>query len=66
MDKYNIPDRLKLHEAAKILRVSVQTLRNWDKTKKLVAFRNKISGHRYYTREQICSILDEGDPINDR
>jgi predicted site-specific integrase-resolvase len=48
---------LKPHEVSKILRVTVKTLQNWDKTKKLVAFRNKETNRRYYTEQQINTFL---------
>jgi excisionase family DNA binding protein len=42
-----------IKEAAKILGVSPQTLRNWDKSGKLKAYRNPINNYRVYKREQI-------------
>ena len=41
-------------EAAQLLRVDKQTLRNWHKTGRLVPqFINKLTKRRYYTRRQI-------------
>jgi FlaA1/EpsC-like NDP-sugar epimerase len=40
---------------AKMLSVSIDTLRRWDSTKRLVAKR-RPSGHRYYTHEQYLEV----------
>ncbi|MBU1015316.1 helix-turn-helix domain-containing protein [Patescibacteria group bacterium] len=40
---------LNIREAAKLLGVSVDTLRRWDKSGKLVAIRKAGGTHRYYT-----------------
>lgn len=48
---------LKPYEVSKILRVTVKTLQNWDKDKKLIAFRNKETNRRYYTEQQINEFL---------
>ena len=39
---------LTIAEAAKLLEVSVSTLRNWDKTGKLKPTRHPINGYRLY------------------
>ncbi|HEY9583227.1 MAG TPA: MerR family DNA-binding transcriptional regulator [Candidatus Paceibacterota bacterium] len=41
-----------IRSAAEILRVSVETLRNWDKTGKLKARRNK-TGYRVYNISEL-------------
>ena len=48
---------LKPKDVSKILNVSVKTLQNWDKSKKLIANRDKCSNRRYYTEEQINDFL---------
>lgn len=40
-------------EFAKKLGVTVQTLRNWDKSDKLKPHHRSPSGHRYYSKEQL-------------
>jgi len=44
---------LRLKEVAKILGVSTQTLRKWDKSGKLKAYRNPINNYRIYKPEDI-------------
>ncbi len=44
-------------ETAKILNVSLDTLRRWDKNKTLIATRTTDGGDRYYSREAIESYL---------
>lgn len=48
--------RYKIGDFAKIVEVSIPTLRQWDRTGRLVAHRTKGGKHfgqRYYTDEQI-------------
>ncbi len=42
-----------ISEASKMVGVSIQTLRRWDDTDKLVSIRKKPSGHRYYSKDVI-------------
>ena len=44
---------LKVKEVAKILGVTPLTLRNWDKSGKLKAYRNPINNYRVYKPEDI-------------
>lgn len=44
---------LTIKEVAKILGVTPQTLRNWDKEGKLKALRNPINNYRIYKPEEI-------------
>ena len=44
---------LTINEAAKLLNVSIDTLRRWDKKGELKAVRHKEGGYRYYPRETI-------------
>lgn len=46
-------DFLTVGEAAKILGVSVSTLRNWDRRGKLRPLRHPINGYRIYRAEEI-------------
>lgn len=47
-------------EAAKRLGVHANTLRNWEKEKKLIPIRDRASGYRYYSKQQIVSHLKRG------
>ena len=42
-----------LEEVAILLNRSKETLRRWDNSKKLVAYRDPMSNYRYYKREQL-------------
>lgn len=44
---------LTIKEASKILAVTPLTLRNWDKSGKLKAYRNPINNYRVYKAEGI-------------
>lgn len=44
---------LRIKEAAEILGVSIDTLRRWDKSGKLVAIRKDGGGHRYYSEKDL-------------
>lgn len=44
---------LKIQEVAKILGITPLTLRNWDKSGKLKAYRNPINNYRVYKAEDI-------------
>ena len=57
---------LKPRQVSQILNVSVKTLQNWDKEKKLIAFRDKASNRRYYTEEQINQFIGEQDRISNK
>lgn len=46
----------KPHEFAKLLGVTVKTLQRWDNIGRLKAYRSP-SNHRYYTDENLTSII---------
>lgn len=46
-----------IHKFAKILNITPQTLRNWDKSGKLVPYYKKDNGYRYYTEDQLNSLI---------
>lgn len=50
---------LTIKEAAELLSVTPLTLRNWDKSGKLLASRNPINNYRVYRREDIEELLGE-------
>lgn len=47
-----------IHDAARILKVSKLTLRNWDKSGKLKAYRHPINNYRLYLLEDIEKIIN--------
>jgi site-specific DNA-cytosine methylase len=52
-------DFVKIHEAAALLGVTEQTLRNWDRARKLKPVRHPINGYRMYRVADLHSILGE-------
>ena len=50
---------LTIKEAANLIGVTTLTLRNWDRSGKLIASRNPINNYRVYRREDIDEILGE-------
>ncbi|OGH88059.1 MAG: hypothetical protein A3J93_02720 [Candidatus Magasanikbacteria bacterium RIFOXYC2_FULL_42_28] len=50
---------LTINEAAKLLDVSIDTLRRWDKNGKLKAVRQQEGGYRYYSKEMIDLYLKD-------
>lgn len=48
---------LRIKDAAAVLGVSVNTLRNWERSGKLVAYRHPFNGHRLYKREALDALL---------
>lgn len=53
----NIKDYMTLCEAAAFLGVSMQTLRSWEKRKKLIPARNPINNWRLYKKEDLEAVL---------
>jgi hypothetical protein len=56
-------DYVKIGEAAKILGVTEQTLRNWHNRGKLVPVRHPINGYRMYRVADVHAILQELGPF---
>jgi len=59
---------LTIKEAAKLLGVTALTLRNWEKKRKLIPYRNPINDYRLYTPEQIRLFrqkIESGNIIKD-
>ncbi len=48
---------LKIGAAAKFCGVSTETLRNWDRSGRLVPKRHPVTGYRYYQRKDLESFL---------
>ena len=55
-------DYVKIGEAAKILGVTEQTLRNWDNRGKLVPYRHPVNGYRMYRVADVHAVLKELRP----
>lgn len=51
-------DYVSLKDASKLLNVSPATLRNWDKSKKLIAKRHPINKYRLYKLSEIRSLMN--------
>ena len=52
---------LPIGQAAKMLGVSIQTLRRWDQDGILVAQQSQEGSHRYYEQNQLIEISERGD-----
>src|SRR6266542_79643 len=55
----NARDYVRIQEAAAILGVSEQTLRNWDRGGKLRAHRHPINGYRLYRASDLHAVLQQ-------
>lgn len=53
----SLRDYLTVAEAAEELGVSASTLRNWDRSGKLVALRHPMNGYRLYRRSDLAALL---------
>ena len=52
-------DLISISEAAKILGVSIMTLRRWDKSRRFLSVRKKNKGYRYYRKKDIDFFLND-------
>lgn len=57
MDK--LRDYLRISDAAEHLGVSPNTLRNWEKAGKVVAYRHPVNGYRLFRREDLDALLQQ-------
>ena len=57
MNKFS--DYLRIREAAQLLGVSINTLRNWDDKKQLISYRHPINGYRLYLKEDLKKLLNK-------
>ena len=48
-----ITDYLHIEDAAKFLGVTANTLRNWEKDKKIAVYRNPINSYRLYKKKDL-------------
>lgn len=53
----NFREFLTIGDAAALIGVSIDTLRNWDRAGKLRAARHPINGYRLYRREDLAALL---------
>jgi excisionase family DNA binding protein len=49
---------LKVGEAAKLLGVTDQTIRNWDRAGKIIGLRHPVNGYRLYRRADLEALLE--------
>ena len=52
-----------INEFSKILGVSAQTLRNWDKNGKLHPHHTSSNGYRYYSHEQLNLVVNYKESV---
>ena len=52
-------DLISISEAAKLLKVSIMTLRRWDESGRFSSIRKQPKGHRYYRKENINIFLND-------
>lgn len=57
-----ITDYLKIKDAAKFVGVVPNTLRNWEKDKKIVVYRNPQNSYRLYKKEDLEKLLNNIKP----
>ena len=50
---------IKIREAAELLGVTATTLRNWDKSGKLVPVRHPMSGYRMYKLADLVAVRNK-------
>jgi DNA-binding transcriptional MerR regulator len=48
---------LRIQDAAKLLKVTPQTLRNWDNEGKLKTHRHPINNYRLYKKSELLKLL---------
>ena len=50
---------MKIKDAAKFIGVTPNTLRNWEKEKKIIVHRNPLNSSRLYKKEDLESVLNK-------
>jgi excisionase family DNA binding protein len=50
-------DFLRISEAAEYLGVSANTLRNWERAGKIVAYRHPVNRYRLFKQEELDAVL---------
>lgn len=54
-----MPEYISIKETARLVGVSPQTLRKWEKDGHLVPYRNPVNNYRMYKVEQIEAFIEE-------
>ena len=57
-----LTDYLKIKDAAEFLGVSKNTLRNWEKNKKICVYRNPQNEYRLYKKDDLEKLLNNIKP----
>jgi MerR family copper efflux transcriptional regulator len=52
-----LPDYVQIKEAAAMLGVAENTLRNWERNGKIRVYRHPINNYRLYRRDDIAALL---------
>jgi excisionase family DNA binding protein len=50
---------LRIREAAALLKITMQTLRNWDKQGKLKPHRHPMNNYRLYRKSDLIKLLNK-------
>lgn len=50
---------LKVRDAAKLLKITAQTLRNWDRSGKLKAHRHPMNNYRLYKKTDLLKLVSQ-------
>ena len=62
----NLADYVTIKQASELLGVSPSTLRNWDRSGKVKAWRHPLNGYRLYRRQQLEALLASLLPLDAR
>jgi excisionase family DNA binding protein len=52
---------LRISEAAEYLGVSPNTLRNWERTGKIIAHRHPVNSYRLFQRKDLDNLLEKAE-----
>jgi DNA (cytosine-5)-methyltransferase 1 len=58
-----LPDYVQIKEAAVLLGVAENTLRNWERNGKIRVYRHPINNYRLYRRDDIAALLAAIQPV---
>ena len=57
-----INEYMNIKQAARFIGVTENTLRNWEKDKKLNVLRNPLNRYRLYKKEDLAKLLEDIKP----
>ena len=60
---HKITDYMKIQDAAVFLGVTPNTLRNWEREKKITVYRNPQNSCRLYKKEDLVLLLQNIKPV---